>query len=153
MWGGYTGPGGKTVIPALAHAKITCRLVPYQDPKQVYEAVTSFIQKIAPKTVEVTFDKPRDGYGARAALVDRDTAPAQAAMRAAEATYGNKPVFELEGGSIPVVNDFQDVLRKPVVLLGLGLADDNLHAPNERFAIACYEKGVDVAIRFLQEMA
>jgi acetylornithine deacetylase/succinyl-diaminopimelate desuccinylase-like protein len=84
--------------------------------------------------------------------VDRNAPQIQAAMRAAIATYGNPPFFELEGGSIPVVHDFQTQLGKPIILLGFGLPDDNIHSPNEKYAVACYEKGVEASIRFLAEL-
>jgi amidohydrolase len=73
-------------------------------------------------------------------------------VRACEATWGNAPVFELEGGSIPVVHDFIVQLGKPIVLLGLGLPDDNIHSPNEKYAVSCYEKGVEAGVRFLAEL-
>jgi len=76
-----------------------------------------------------------------------------AAVRAARATWGAEPIFMLEGGSIPVVNDFQSALKKPVVLLGYGLPGDNIHAPNERFALDCFRKGIEASARFLVELA
>ncbi|MGQ9814117.1 MAG: dipeptidase [Candidatus Roseilinea sp.] len=149
MWGGYTGPGAKTVLPAVARAKISCRLIPYQDPDKVARAVTEYMQQIAPPATTLTFHRLQGGH--RATLIARDSAYMQAAARAAEAAYGNEPVWMLEGGSIPVVNDFQSVLGKPVILLGFGLESDRLHAPNERFALACYEKGIEASIRLLHE--
>lgn len=150
MWSGYTGAGTKTVLPATAHAKLSCRLVPNQNPQTVYEAVRSAMQQLAPPGVQLTFTLY--GEGSRGTLIDRSAPQMQAVARAARATYGADPVFLLEGGSIPVVNDFQDVLGKPIVLLGLGLPDDNLHAPDERFALACYEKGIEASIRFMAEL-
>jgi acetylornithine deacetylase/succinyl-diaminopimelate desuccinylase-like protein len=149
MWSGYTGPGSKTIIPATAHCKITCRLVPNMDPEKIYEAVASYIKKITPPGCEVTVHK---GGGAPGVIVDRNSPFIEAASRAAEATYGNRPIFELEGGSIPVVGDFQKHLGKPVILLGFGLMDDNIHSPNEKYAIACYEKGIEASIRFFAEL-
>jgi acetylornithine deacetylase/succinyl-diaminopimelate desuccinylase-like protein len=108
------------------------------------------MQQLAPPGVTLTFTLY--GEGSRGTLIDRGAPQMQAAARAARATYGADPVFLLEGGSIPVVNDFQDVLGKPIVLLGLGLPDDNLHAPDERFALACYEKGIEASIRFMAEL-
>jgi acetylornithine deacetylase/succinyl-diaminopimelate desuccinylase-like protein len=149
MWSGYTGAGSKTIIPATAHAKITCRLVPHQDPKKVGEAVKAHLLKHAPAGVSVNIEVRR---GSPASLVDRESSQVQAAVKAAKETYGNAPYFELEGGSIPVVHDFITQLQKPVVLLGFGLPDDAIHSPNERYAVECYEKGIEASIRFLSEL-
>jgi acetylornithine deacetylase/succinyl-diaminopimelate desuccinylase-like protein len=149
MWSGYTGPGSKTIIPATAHAKITCRLVPNQDPTKVIQQVQAAMRAAAPAGTEISFSDER---GSPASLIALDTREAQAAIRAAEHTYGNPPLYELEGGSIPVVHDFQTQLGKPIILLGLGLPEDNIHAPNERFALSCYEKGTEAGIRFLAEL-
>ena len=146
MWSGYTGPGSKTIIPAEAHCKITCRLVPYMDPQKIIDAVQSHVRSIAPPGVEVSF---KDAHGGVASLIDRSSPLFQAAAAAAEATYGNPPYYELEGGSIPVVADFIAVLRKPVILLGFGLPDDAIHSPNEKYDVRCYEKGIEASVRFL----
>ncbi|MCX7937920.1 MAG: dipeptidase, partial [Thermoflexales bacterium] len=150
IWGGYTGAGLKTIIPAEAHAKITCRLVPYQDPQRVAERVADYLRNIAPVGTEV---EVRFGGGSPAVLIDRHTPVTRAAMRAAAATYGAEPIFELEGGSIPIVADLQRQLGVPIVLLGMGLPDDNVHAPNERFSIRAYERGIQASARFLLEMS
>lgn len=150
MWSGYTGPGAKTIIPATAHAKMSCRLVPNQDPEKVYEAVKRSMQSLAPAGTTLNFSMLQDG--APGTLIDRSAPQVQAAARAASATYGNPPVFTLEGGSIPVVNDFQRVLGKPIVLLGFGLPGDNVHAPDEHFTLECYEKGIEASIRFMNEL-
>ncbi len=146
LWSGYTGPGGKTIIPAEAHCKITCRLVPYMDPQKVIDAVQAHIRKLAPPGVEVSF---KDVHGGIASLIDRSSPLFQAAAAAAEATYGNPPYYELEGGSIPVVADFLSVLQKPVILLGFGLPTDAIHSPNEKYSVECYEKGIEASVRFL----
>jgi acetylornithine deacetylase/succinyl-diaminopimelate desuccinylase-like protein len=150
MWSGYTGPGAKTIIPATAHAKMSCRLVPNQDPDKVYEAVKRSMQSLAPAGTTLNFSMLQDG--SPGTLIDRSAPQVQAAARAASATYGNPPVFTLEGGSIPVVNDFQRVLGKPIVLLGFGLPGDNVHAPDEHFTLECYEKGIEASIRFMNEL-
>ncbi|MCS7061249.1 MAG: M20/M25/M40 family metallo-hydrolase, partial [Anaerolineae bacterium] len=149
MWGGYTGPGSKTVLPAAAYAKISCRLVPHQDPQRVLQAVIDYMRQITPPATQLRFSTLQGGH--RAALIERESPYLQAAARAAQAAYGNEPVWMLEGGSLPVVNDFQSVLGKPVILLGFGLEGDRLHAPNERFALHCYEKGIEVSIRLMRE--
>lgn len=151
IWGGYTGPGTKTVIPAEAHAKITCRLVPYQDPHKVAQRVAEYLRSITPPgaTLEV---RVHEG-GSPAVLLERDHPAVRAAVRAATDTYHAEPIFELEGGSIPVVAHFRDQLRAPVVLLGFGLPDDNIHAPNERFSLQAYQRGIEASARFLLEMS
>jgi acetylornithine deacetylase/succinyl-diaminopimelate desuccinylase-like protein len=150
LWSGYIGPGAKTVLPAVAHAKISCRLVPNQNPTMIYEAVLSHMRQLTPPGTTLTFRLLQEGT--RGTLIDRHAPQMQAAERAAQATYGKPPIFTLEGGSIPVVNDFQDVLGKPIILLGYGLPGDNLHAPDEHYAITCYEKGIEASIRFLVEL-
>jgi acetylornithine deacetylase/succinyl-diaminopimelate desuccinylase-like protein len=96
MWSGYTGAGSKTIIPATAHAKITCRLVPHMEPAKVGEAVKAHLLKHAPAGVAIDVEVRR---GSPASLVDRDSSQVQAAVKAAQDTYGNAPYFELEGGS------------------------------------------------------
>lgn len=150
IWGGYTGPGQKTVLPALAHAKISCRLVPNQNPDKIYAQVKARMEQLAPPGVTLTFSlAPGSAAGT---IVDRTAPEFMAAVRAARATWGAEPIFMLEGGSIPVVNDFQSALKKPVVLLGYGLPGDNIHAPNERFALDCFRKGIEASARFLVEL-
>jgi acetylornithine deacetylase/succinyl-diaminopimelate desuccinylase-like protein len=149
MWSGYTGPGGKTIIPATAHAKITCRMVPFMTPSKIAEQLAAYIKQIAPAATDVQvelFD------GTPGLLIERESPFVTAAAQAAQETYGNPPIFELEGGSIPVVGDFQQLLGKPIVLLGFGLNDDNVHSPNERYALACWEKGIEASIRFLAKL-
>jgi acetylornithine deacetylase/succinyl-diaminopimelate desuccinylase-like protein len=150
LWSGYTGPGAKTVLPATAHAKISCRLVPNQDPQAIYQAVTSYMQRLTPPGTTLSFKVFQ--AGARGTLIDRNAPQIRAAAHAAQATYGNAPVFVLEGGSLPVVNDFQSVLGKPIVLLGFGLPGDNIHAPDEHFTLSCYEQGIEAGIRLMAEL-
>lgn len=150
MWGGYIDDGFKTVIPSQAHAKISCRLVPYQDPTRIGALVTQYIQQIAPATVRVDV---RPGRGARAFLTAFDSPPIQAAARAYTQEFGSEPVYTLEGGGIPVVGVFSEVLFAPIVLMGFGLPDDNLHAPNEKFHLPNFYKGIRTSIAFMHEMA
>ena len=152
MWGGFTGEGFKTVIPSQAFAKISTRLVPYQDPARISELVTAYIKQLAPPTVHVDVRDLRGG-GAHAFLTPYDTPVIQAASRAYTQVFGTEPIFTIEGGGIPVVNIFQDVLAAPIVLMGFGLPDDNLHAPNEKFYLPNFYKGIRTSIAFLQEMA
>ena len=108
------------------------------------------MRKLTPPGTSLSFKVLQQG--ARGTLIDRNAPQIQAAARAAQATYGKAPVYVLEGGSIPVVNDFQDVLGKPIALLGFGLSSDNIHAPDEHFPVVCYEKGIEASIRFMSEL-
>ena len=151
LWGGFIEEGFKTVIPSKAYAKISCRLVPNQDPKRIGQQVTAYIKQLAPATVTVDVRPFNDG--AFAFLTPYDTPAIQAASRAYQRVFGNEAIFTLEGGGIPVVNVFQQVLAAPIVLMGFGLSDDNLHAPNEKFHLPNFYNGIRTSIAFLQEMA
>ncbi|MCC6454044.1 MAG: dipeptidase [Caldilineaceae bacterium] len=151
MWGGFIEEGFKTVIPSQAFAKISCRLVPNQDPARIGKLVTDYLKQLAPPTVRVDVQKSHDG--AFAFLTPYDTPAIQAAGRAYTQVFGTEPIFTLEGGGIPVVNVFQKELGAPIVLMGFGLPDDNLHAPNEKFHIPNFYNGIRTSIAFLQEMA
>ena len=126
---GFTGEGQKTVLPARAMAKLSTRLVPYQDDQAVEGQLREYLAKHAPPTVrwEVKLMSSAPGV-----LVERDTVAARAAGAALEATFGARPLFRLEGGSVPVVSLVQTELHVDSILLGFGLPDDNLHAPNEK---------------------
>lgn len=149
--GGFYGAGVKTVLPAKALAKVTCRLVANQNPHRIFELIRDYVAQIAPPTIrcEVRLLK---GSGFPA-LVDINTPAMKAAIAAYEKGWGKAPVFMREGGSIPVVADFQQILNLPVVLMGFGLADDGAHGPNEHFTISMFHKGIDTSIHFLHEIA
>ncbi|MFW5708946.1 MAG: dipeptidase [Chloroflexota bacterium] len=151
MAGGFYGEGVKTVLPARAIAKITCRLVANQNPQHIFELVRDYIQQIAPPTVTVNVRQLK-GSG-HPALVEIDTPAMQAAIRAYAKGWGQEPVFMREGGSIPIVADFQQVLGVPVVLMGFGLSTDGAHGPNEHFTLSMFHRGIDTAIHFLHEIA
>ncbi len=151
MWGGFTTEGFKTVLPSQAHAKISCRLVPDQDPRRIRELVTSHIQAIAPQTVKVEFHN--DTGGAPAFVTPIDSDEIQAAMRAYGQVFGVEPVFKREGGGIPVVSIMSNALGLPIVLMGFGLPDDNLHAPNEKFHLPNFYRGIETSIVFMYELA
>jgi acetylornithine deacetylase/succinyl-diaminopimelate desuccinylase-like protein len=136
---GFTGEGAKTVIPAVAMAKISMRLVPDQDPEKVAAQFEAFVKKIAPKSVEV---KVTSLHGGKPWMTEFDNLYVQAAGRAIEQGFGKRPVYTREGGSIPIVSDFQDVLKAPVVLFGFGLPDDATHAPNEKFTLDNFYNGI-----------
>ncbi len=149
MWGGFTGDGFKTVIPAEARAKLSCRLVPDQDPAQIGAALAAYLQQIAPPTVTVHLQTFHTGLPFLAPL---DDTAIQAGARALRRVFGTEPVFMREGGGIPVATVFQQALRAPVVFLGFGLPDDNLHAPNEKFHLPNFYRGIEASIAFLEEM-
>ncbi len=147
---GYQGQGSKTIVPAWAHAKITCRLVPNQRPVKIRELVCRYIEKICPPTVRLEIEA---GHGAEAYLVSPQSREAQAALRALKAAFGCQPVLMREGGSIPIVNDFKKILRADSLLLGLGLPDDNAHSPNEKFNLDCFAKGQLMSAHLWQELS
>jgi acetylornithine deacetylase/succinyl-diaminopimelate desuccinylase-like protein len=148
--GGFTGEGSKTIIPAAATAKVSMRLVANQDPYKIKEAFIQYIQMLAPATVEVDVIPGSLEYPA---LVRRDDPAIVAAGRAYERVFGVAPVFTREGGSIPVVAMCQQQLNLPAVLMGFGLPDGNLHAPNEKFHLPNFERGILTSIHFLTEYA
>jgi len=147
---GYQGQGSKTIVPAWARAKITCRLVPNQRPARIRKIVCDYIARICPPTVRLEIEA---GHGAEAYLVSPVSAQARAALRALEAAFGCKPVLMREGGSIPIVNDFKKILGADSLLLGLGLPDDNAHSPNEKFNLDCFAKGQAMSAHLWQELS
>ncbi len=136
---GFTGEGAKTVLPAVAMAKVSMRLVPNQDPDTVAQQFEDYVKKVAPKTVEVKVTRM---HGGRPWMTDYHNDYVQAASRAIEKGFGQKPVFNREGGSIPVVFTFQQELGLPSVLFGVGLPDENAHAPNEKLDLGNFHNGV-----------
>jgi acetylornithine deacetylase/succinyl-diaminopimelate desuccinylase-like protein len=136
---GFTGEGAKTVIPAVSMAKISMRLVPDQDPRTIGDLFESYVKKVAPKTVEVTLTRM---HGGKPWMTSFDNPFVQAAARAIEKGFGATPVFNREGGSIPVVSTFQEVLGLPTVLFGIGLPDENAHAPNEKLDLSNFHNGI-----------
>jgi len=147
---GYQGQGSKTIVPAWARAKITCRLVPNQRPAKIRELVCRHIEKICPPTVRLEIEA---GHGAEAYLVSPRSREARAALRALEAAFGCQPVLMREGGSIPIVNDFKKILGADSLLLGLGLPDDNAHSPNEKFNLDCFAQGQAMSAHLWQELS
>jgi acetylornithine deacetylase/succinyl-diaminopimelate desuccinylase-like protein len=145
MPGGFTGHGSKTVIPSIARAKLSMRLVPDQDPDEIKRLAMEYLRSLAPATVEVGFSSNGGSYP----LVMDYTHPAiQAAERAYVEVYGRKPLFMRGGGSLPITHDFHATLRLPIVMMGLGLPDDNVHAPNEKFHLPNYYRGIETLIHF-----
>lgn len=150
MWSGFTGTGAKTVLPATAHAKISMRLVPEQQPDQIAQQVARFLEQCAPAGVRV---QVQTLHGAEPVLVDRTSPPMMAAARALEQAFGRAPVYQREGGSIPVVTTFVREFGVPVVLMGFGLHTDGAHSPNEHFHLANFHRGTDAVIYFFEELA
>ncbi len=150
MWSGWTGPGAKTVLPAKANAKVSMRLVPDQDPDEISALFSEHVRGLVESGLEI---QVRALHGGRPALIDRELPAMQAASQALEASFGRAPVFTREGGTIPVVADLKSILGLPTVMLGFGLPDDNLHAPNEKFRVEHYHLGTETVIRFLDALA
>ena len=144
---GFTGEGAKTVIPAVAMAKVSMRLVPNQDPDKIAQLFEDYVKKVAPKTVEVKVTRM---HGGKPWMTDFDNKFVQAAGRAIEKGFGKEPVFNREGGSIPVVATFSEILGLPSVLFGVGLPDENAHAPNEKLDLGNFHGGV-IASAFLYD--
>ncbi|HZN60479.1 MAG TPA: dipeptidase [Planctomycetota bacterium] len=147
---GFTGEGAKTVLPSVARAKFSMRLVPDQEPEKIAALAREFLQEMAPRGVSIEI---LDHHGARPVLVPRTGKGVQAAVRAYTRGFGREPVFIREGGSIPVVNTFQAELGAPSLLLGLGLPDDDAHAPNEKFRIPDFYRGISTMAALVEELA
>jgi len=147
--GGYQGDGVKAVIPSRATAKLNFRLVPDQDPQEIERLFRQHIALITPPTVRTSV---RTFLAARPALIDRRHPAMLAGARAYLHGFGAAPVFLRSGGSIPIVNHFQELLGVPTVLMGFALPDDRIHAPNEKFHLPNFFRGVETCRRFLEEI-
>jgi acetylornithine deacetylase/succinyl-diaminopimelate desuccinylase-like protein len=144
--GGFTGAGAKTVIPARALAKISMRLVPDQDPAQAFAQYKSFVESICPPGIALDIRLIHSGDPI---VVPTDNPYVRAATSAMHTVFARDTVFVRGGGSIPIVGDFVRELHIPTLLMGFGLPDDNLHAPNEKFHLANFHRGIESIIRFL----
>jgi acetylornithine deacetylase/succinyl-diaminopimelate desuccinylase-like protein len=149
IWGGFQGEGSKTIIPAHAHAKVSCRLVVAQDPDRIFEAFRAYVEEIAPPGVTTTVRFLGGGLPTQTPM---DHPATLAAARALEATFGRPPVYIREGGSIPVGASFSSILGLPVVLLGFTPPDDNAHAPNEWMDLGNYETSIRTIARMWDEL-
>jgi len=147
---GYQGDGSKTIIPAWARAKLTLRLVPDQDPDTILRLLRRHLRRLCPPTVRLEITP---GHGARPYAVSPQSPSARAALRALRRAFGAEPVLLREGGSIPIVNEFQRILGADTLLLGLALPDDNAHSPNEKFELDCFLKGQWMAAHLWPELA
>jgi acetylornithine deacetylase/succinyl-diaminopimelate desuccinylase-like protein len=146
IFSGYQGEGAKTVLPAWAGAKVSMRLVPNQDPEKVSALFADYVRKITPAGVSLGTSGV---HGAQPVLIDIRGPIADAAMDAQEEVFGARPVRVREGGSIPIVAVFSQVLNVPTILMGFGLPDDRLHAPNEKFNISGFYNGIRAIVRLL----
>jgi acetylornithine deacetylase/succinyl-diaminopimelate desuccinylase-like protein len=150
LWGGFQGAGTKTIIPAHAHAKVSCRLVAAQEPADIFQKFRDFVLEIAPPGVKITV---QDLGGGRPSLTPIDHPVTRAAARALEATFGRAPVYIREGGSIPVSASFESILGLPVVLLGFSPPHENAHAPDEWMSLANYEGAIRAIVSTFDEIA
>ena len=147
---GYQGEGAKTVLPAKASAKVSMRLVPNQDPEKIGQLFVEYVRTLVPTGVEV---EVANVHGAQPVLIDIQGPIAEAAMAAQEDIFGARPVRVREGGSIPIVASFSEVLGVPTLLMGFGLPDDRLHSPNEKFNISNFYGGIRAVVRLLDRAA
>jgi len=150
IWGGYQGPGGKTIVPSYAKAKLSARLVGSQDPAHVKRAIREALERAAPAGVRVEIEA--DG-NVRAVVTSRDHPAVAAAARAMERGFGKPPVFIGTGGTIGPVSSFDRILGLPQVLIGVGLPDDAIHAPNEKFDLAQFFGGIETMAYLYDELA
>lgn len=145
IWGGYTGEGAKTVIASKAFAKISMRLVPNQDWKDITQLFKNHFESIAPAGVKVVV-KPH--HGGQGYVTPTNNIAYQAASKAYEATFGKTPIPQRSGGSIPIVALFEKELKSKTILMGFGLDSDAIHSPNEHFGIFNYLKGIETIPHF-----
>jgi acetylornithine deacetylase/succinyl-diaminopimelate desuccinylase-like protein len=143
---GFTAEGSKTVLPAKAMAKISMRLVPDQDPEQVYQQLVEYLENHAPSTIRWEVIKMAGGFPS---ITDRTIPGVTALIKALEDTWGKRPLFKREGGSVPVVDQMTKILGVESVLTGFGLPDDNLHAPNEKIHLPTFYHGIEAMTRYL----
>jgi len=146
MPGGFIGAGAKTVIPAKATVKLSMRLVPDMTPAESFAQYKAFVESICPRGIVLDVRLIHSGDPI---VVSTDNAYVRAAVAAMHEVFGKETVFVRGGGSIPVVGDFVRNLKVPTVLMGFGLPDDNLHAPNEKFHLANFHRGIESIVRFL----
>ncbi len=163
MWGGYQGEGSKTIVPAKAQAKITCRLVGQMDPAKIGKLVADTIRSRVPAGIRIDFRMGHSGVPYLVVPPDRPNTPQNQPPRLAQAfratdraineVFGRPPLFLREGGSIPIIADVKRVLGLDSVMIGLFLPEDNLHAPNESMVVGVLKKGTEVSKRILKEIS
>src|SRR5215208_3171917 len=150
LYSGFIGEGAKTVLPATAMAKVSMRLVPDQEPEKIGDLFEQYLRKICPKTVELKITRM---HGGKPWMTEFENKFVRAAGRAIEQGFGKAPVFNREGGSIPVVSTFQQELGVPSVLFGVGLPDENAHAPDEKLDLGNFHNGIIASAYLYQELA
>ena len=150
IWGGYPGAGAKTVLPAKAHAKVSMRLVADQDPADLFPRFEAYVKRVAPPGVTV---EVHDLHSCRPFLSDPSHPMLESARRALARAWPKPPAMIREGGSIPVMATFQQVLDLPSILMGFGLDDDNVHAPNEKISLSSYHGGTRSVAYLYEELA
>jgi acetylornithine deacetylase/succinyl-diaminopimelate desuccinylase-like protein len=149
MPGGFIGTGAKTVIPAKATAKVSMRLVPNMNSEEIFKLYSDYVMSLAPKGISIKVKLLSMGDPI---IIRTDNPYVKAATEAMKEVFGKDTVFIRSGGSIPIVAEFEKHLKLPSVMMGFGLPDDNLHAPNEKFHIANFYRGIESIIRFLQKV-
>jgi len=150
IWGGYQGKGAKTVLPSKAGAKISMRIVPSQKTDKIEQLFIEYVNKIAPKSVKVNITALHSG---KAAMTPIDSPAIKAAIAALKLGFGKEPVFMREGGSIPIVTTFEEILGAKTVLLGFGLPDENAHSPDEHFDLDNFYDGVKSIAYYYNELS
>ena len=146
---GFIGEGSKTVLPAWAMAKISCRLVPDQEPEEIHKCMVKYMQEHAPSTIKWDV---KNLHNSGVAITERDSAGIRAMARAMEQVWGKRPLFKREGGSIGVVVQLQKYAGVESVLTGFGLPDDNMHSPNEKLHLPTWSKGIDAFINMFYNL-
>lgn len=150
IWGGFTGDGAKTVLPSVAHAKISMRLVPDQDPKEIAKLFTAYIAKITPPGVHVNV---KELHGGKPAVTAIDSPGVRAARKALKQVFDKEPYLTREGGSIPIVESFNTILKAPAVLMGFTMPDQNAHSPNEKLYLPGFHAGIKATALFYEAMS
>ncbi|MFR1410928.1 MAG: M20/M25/M40 family metallo-hydrolase [Akkermansia sp.] len=147
--GGYQGEGSKTIIPSRAFAKISCRLVPGQDPERIESLLEEHVKTHTPRGVSVEFKREHSG---RAYVCDPNSEFGLAAQQALEEAFGRKPVLVREGGSIPIIEEMKNVLGADALMLGMCLPDARIHSPNENFSVELFTKGIEMSQILLRRL-
>ncbi len=146
---GYQGPGGKTIVPAWATAKVTCRLVPDQKPERIARLVQQHMERFCPKSVRLRIEA---GHHSPTFLTSPKGPGARAAAKALKMAFGHDVVFAREGGSLPIIGEFEQHLRGEIVLVGIGLTNDNVHSPNEKIDLDNFHRGIVMSAELLGEL-
>lgn len=147
LWSGYQGEGAKTVLPSKANAKVSMRLVPDQDPKEIAQLFKKHVESLAPDTVKVTVS---EHHGGHASVTDLNFYGLKAGADAFKEIYDKEVLFSREGGSIPIVADFKRVLGVESILMGFGLTSNAIHSPNENFSLKDFHRGIKTSAKFFE---